>query len=141
MQAGKRDAAAPVAAVEGVAAAQEQGTGYRAAPLPGQHQQDAIAQVAPDVLEEGGVKNGNVAVGEKSVTVEALESQPVGAAGVGAVQPFELDPGFADATPFLAQIFSLFGAEGGQKVVEVPIAAVLPMELAAVAKHIARLCE
>ena len=134
MQAGDVFDGAPVAAVEGVGALQEEARRHRLAGALGDHQHAGVAGLAGVVGEEGAAEVGRGAVLGVGAGVAGVEEGPVVGPDLCAAQDAEGDSGLRHLAPLLADLLALGVGEAGEEVVEAGIACVVPVELHAVAE-------
>ena len=123
--------AAPVAAVEGIAADDVQRPGDRPAVAQGEEQQQPLAHRPGDRLEEGARQIGPAPFARSGVLVERPHRVPFGRADLAPAQRDEIEP-FARRRPFPADGLVLAAGQHCEEIVEAAVAAVEPMILDAV---------
>ncbi len=121
--------AAPVAAVEGVAADQVEGARDRPAAMLGEHQQHALAHRLADRVEERFRQVGLAPALVGGGQIEVVERLPVAGPQLGPGERPQADAGLGDLAALAADLLALARGEGGQKVLEAGVAGILPVVL------------
>ncbi len=130
MQARQVLAAAPVAPVQGVAAAQAQRTGDGFAVAFGQEQHQLAWQGPGQMVEELAGQRGRIAVVVEGLQVEAEHGVQLGVIGIAAMDGPEGHAGTRDPRALLADVLAVLVVEGGQEGVEIrPAGVVAPVVL------------
>ncbi|MCW0424999.1 hypothetical protein NB713_002942 [Xanthomonas sacchari] len=126
--------AAPVPAVQGVAAAQAERTGHRRAVMHGQEDQQVARHRARKMREEVQGQRRRIAVVVEGAQIEAVHRLQVGGAGLVAVQHAEADAGALHLGPLLADVLAVLVVHRAQVIVEPgPAGVVVPLVLHVVA--------
>src|SRR5262245_63924023 len=124
-------AAAPVAAVERRAAAEADCRSDRHTVVARKHDDQVVRHRRRDRGKELPIQVRLAAAAPKRARVELEDRFPIGRCRLAAAQVLEHDAGFSNAPALALGFLALVGAEGSQELVEAPITAVGPVELAA----------
>src|SRR5690606_23755407 len=136
MQAMKIGKTPPVAAEERAAASKADGRRDRDPAMTGDDDDEALGHRARDLGEELAVQIRRPAAPEERASVEIEHRVPVGGRQLVAARMLEADTGLGDPAPLAARLLAFLGVEGAEELVEIGIAAVVPMKLAALAGQV-----
>ena len=126
-----RGGAAPVAAVQAVLADEVERASHVLPParVPGQDQQDALAHLAPEGLEERLLEVVVAPLAVDCIPVEGVEGLPVVPLNLRATQPFDDDAHISDLTTLLPDSLAPALLERREVTVEVRVVRVAPVVL------------
>src|ERR1043166_599374 len=125
--------AAPVAPVQHAFAAKIERAGDVARASARQDEHDLLAHALADTAEEVAGEIGPAPCSPAGIHVKGEERVPMRFGDVAAAEPFEIDAFGEHRGAFLTQILALGGRQLGEKFVETPVAAIVPMERLVVA--------
>src|SRR5579863_4429163 len=126
---------APVATVECVAASKADSGGHRCAVQEREAHYQACWQGFLQLIEERALQVGRAAALEVSGRIEAIERIHETDIELGTAEYSHLDAGFGDPPPFPVHLLALLRRESLQEMFEVPIAMVVPVELAVASRQ------
>src|SRR5208282_5867591 len=124
---------APVAPVERGAAAEVERSGQEPAPALRHDEDDLLGHGGAEAGEEIAREVGMAPFAVAGVAVEAEEGVPVALLDLLPGERQHLEPAGKGGLALLADVLALARAQGGEEIIEVAIAAVVPMELLALA--------
>ncbi len=131
VQAVKVGATAPVTAIQCFRSADVEGAGHVLSLMFCQHQHDIARQGPADLAKEAVGKGGVAVFAIESVGVETVPDVPLAIVDFIAVQDFEFDALVPHAAAFLFDLFAFAGGQSIEEVIEVCIALIGPVKLAA----------
>src|SRR5690606_29775420 len=131
MQAVKIRKAPPVAAEEGAAAAKADRRRDRDALVAGDDDDEILGHRPRDLGEELAAEIRRAAAPQESARMKIVHRVPVGRRKLVAAGMLEADARLGDAPPLAPRFLAFLRAERREKLVEISIAAVVPMELTA----------
>ena len=127
--------AAPVAAIECVAAAQREGAGHRPGAVVGEDQHGRAGQAFLEALKEVRGQPWLAPLALEGRAVEAVESRPVCGLDLRADQGFDAQAMGGDQAPLAPDFLALARGQIGQEMFEIGVTRVEPMVLAAEARQ------
>src|SRR5690606_34358659 len=126
---------APVAAVERADGVEADRGGDRRPLVPSEDHEHVLRHRPRDLGEQLAVEIGFAAAEQKRARVEGEDQVPVLGRQLVAAHVLEANPRLGDPAPLAARLLALLGAERREELVEIAVAAVVPDELAALARQ------